>query len=172
MPSIQLDPEMQALQEVGGALTKLGDDKEAVERVIRWAAAKHGVELHGTKPPNETAALSLGDADSSTGVADLYAAAAPTTDPEKALVVAHWLQIRGGGEDLPANSISKELRNLGHGVSNITDALDSLIRRKPQLVIQTRKEGTSRQARKKYKVTKAGADFVAGMVKKGQIPES
>jgi hypothetical protein len=48
------------------------------------------------------------------------------------------------------------LKNLGHGVKDITKVFSSLIATSPQQVIQTRKSGTSRQARKRYKVTKAG----------------
>ena len=43
---------------------------------------------------------------------------------------------------------------------NITSALDDLIEVRPQLVIQLAKAGTSKQARKRYKVTVAGAKKV------------
>ena len=41
-----------------------------------------------------------------------------------------------------------------------TDAINQLIKRKPQLRIQTKKEGKTKQARKKYKVTAEGIKAV------------
>ena len=48
------------------------------------------------------------------------------------------------------------LKNLGHGVGNITRAFDTLRASKPALTVQTRKEGSSKQARKKFRVTTEG----------------
>jgi hypothetical protein len=44
-------------------------------------------------------------------------------------------------------------------------ALNSLIAKKPQLVIQTRKSGSSQQARKKYKLTNEGLNKVERMLR-------
>jgi hypothetical protein len=60
--------------------------------------------------------------------------------------------------------LNTNLKNLGHGLSNVTDALTSLINRKPSFVLQTAKSGKSRQARKKYKLTRAGLDEVRRMI--------
>ena len=56
--------------------------------------------------------------------------------------------------------VNDALKNLGHAMSNITDAFTSLIRRKPQLAMQVEKTGSSKQARKKYKLTIAGINEV------------
>ena len=162
--------EVAAMGEVAAALAKLGDKKESVERVIRWAAETYGLGVGSARLANGRSGVTGATKPTAdfSDLPELYAAADPATDYDRALVVAHWLQVTGGAEDLQANAINSELKNLGHGVSNITDALDALIRRKPQYVIQTRKSGTSRQARKKYKVTKAGIDAVMTMVQKGQ----
>ena len=53
---------------------------------------------------------------------------------------------------------------MGHRVTNITVAINSLMNRKPQLMIQTRKEGTSQQAHKKYKVSAEGLNAVKKMI--------
>ena len=97
-------------------------------------------------------------------IADLYAAAEPKGDAEKALVAAYWVQQIKGSGDFDAATINKELKHLGHGVGNITAALGSLIARKPNLVIQTRKAGTSQQARKRYKLTTEGLKYVDNMI--------
>jgi hypothetical protein len=63
-------------------------------------------------------------------------------------------------QDFEAQRVNTLLKHLGLGVGNITRSLESLKSRKPQHVVQLRKSGTARQARKRYKVTAAGRDFV------------
>jgi hypothetical protein len=53
---------------------------------------------------------------------------------------------------------------LGHGLINITAALDDLREAKPALVLQVGKSGKSRQARKTYKLTIAGIKSVEEMI--------
>lgn len=89
--------------------------------------------------------------------------------PLKPLVVGYWFQVLQGEQDLDGFQINKELKHLGHGVSNITTALSSLIDRKPQLVIQTRKSGNSKQARKRYRLTDAGIKAVERMLAGGEM---
>ncbi len=80
------------------------------------------------------------------------------------MVAAYWLQVCQGAESFVSYSVNKALKNLGHGVSNVTGAFDALRRSKPALVLQLRKAGKSRQARKTYKVTKAGVAAVEEMI--------
>ena len=82
----------------------------------------------------------------------------------KSSAVAYWVQRIKGNGDFDAATINKELKHLGHGVGNITAALGSLIARKPNLVIQTRKGGSSQQARKRYKLTTEGLKYVDNMI--------
>lgn len=96
--------------------------------------------------------------------AELFEAAGPQTQPQQALVAAYWAQFHEGAENFDSQSINKELKNLGHGVTNITMALDSLKSQKPALVLQLKKSGTSQQARKTYKVTVAGKKAVEDMI--------
>jgi hypothetical protein len=104
-------------------------------------------------------------------VADIFAVANPKNTADKAIVVAAYLQITKGGADISGREINKELTQMGHGVQNITRAVEPLIRKKPQLLIQTRKEGKTKQAQKKYRVTNEGFAFVKSLVnrvEKGQ----
>lgn len=96
---------------------------------------------------------------------ELYAASSPKTNGEKALVAGYWLQTRGGAAELTGQAINTELKHLGHGVGNITVALDELKSSKPALALQLRKTGASQQARKKYKITEAGLKQVENMVR-------
>ena len=72
-----------------------------------------------------------------------------------------------GEADFDAQSVNTKLKHLGHGVGNITQALDVLKDRRPQLIVQLRKSGTTKQARKKYKVTTAGKSAVEAMLANG-----
>lgn len=56
------------------------------------------------------------------------------------------------------------LNNLGHKLANVTVSLSVLIEAKPQLVLQLRKSGKSKQARKTYKLSVAGIDRVKEMI--------
>jgi hypothetical protein len=99
--------------------------------------------------------------------AELFAAAQPKSNEDKALVAAYWLQAVQGQDKWQAQALSQELKNLGHAIANITDALTSNMRKKPQRVIQLQKTGNSRQARKVYKVTHEGLVYVQGMLGHG-----
>lgn len=159
------DKELDAMQTINTALAELGDE-DAVKRVLQWAASKHGVAVTVGK------SLQVGSGDGGGiemssqfgNIADLFDAASPSTEPEKVVVVAYWFQEVQGQADLDSQSLNTELKNLGHGVGNITRALDNLIGRKPRLVIQTRKSGTSQQARKRYKLTVEGIRFAKAMI--------
>jgi hypothetical protein len=89
-------------------------------------------------------------------LADLFGVAQASTDAAKALVVAAWLQEREGHTEISTQTVNRELNHLGHKVGNITRAFDSLRDSKPNLVMQLKKDGTSKQARKTFKVTVAG----------------
>lgn len=150
------------------ALEPLESDARA--RILRWAADRFGALL---APPSSRNVLSLsarGGAPPSTPdqpsqeAGEFYAQANPQTEPERTLVVAFWVQeVREDGE-FEAQTVNTQLKHLGHGVSNITRALDELKARKPQLVIQIQKSGKSKQARKRYKVTAAGKTEVQRML--------
>jgi len=160
------DQEIQAMVTITSALKDL--DGEAVARVIRWVAERHGIGTptkrsgNGRKPGTQEEASEYGDTEYE-DIAALFCAASPKTDAEKAAVGAYWFYTQGQS-DFDSMQINKELKNLGHGVKNITGALDDLIRRKPQLVIQTRKSGNTKQARKKYRLTNEGALRVQRML--------
>ncbi len=88
--------------------------------------------------------------------------AAPRTDPERALVAAYWAS--RDKRDFRAQEINGLLKDLGFGLSNVTDALNSLMTRKPNEVMQTRKSGAARQSRKDYRLTQAGKSRLREML--------
>ena len=157
------DPEIMAMSKIGAALSEL-KEAEAVTRVLRWAVEKY--RTRSAKPLSQAQSSAFDDIVDSTEEVSasrqfpdfpaLFSAASPTTDPERALVAGYWFQVVRGLDDLHGQQLNDELKNMGHRIGNVTDALSSLITRRPALVIQTRKSGTSRQARKKYRLTTEG----------------
>jgi len=97
-------------------------------------------------------------------VADIFAKAHPRKDVEKVLIVASYIQEKKGGEELTAREINMKLNLLGHHVRNITSTIGALMHRKPQLMIQTRKEGKTKQAQKRYKVSLEGLALAKRMI--------
>lgn len=172
------DPEIEAMSSVATALADLED--EARHRVLRWAADRYGVVM---SPSTRRADNSVSNGDDLDGAADvteaeiaeeapayqhfaeLFAAASPKSNEDKALVAAYWVQVHEGQDSWGSRRLNSELKNLGHSIANITDALTSNIRKKPQRVIQLKKSGNSRQATKTYKVTHEGLVYVQGMLR-------
>ena len=164
------DPEIMAMSKIGAALSELREEA-AVARVLRWAVEKYRTKSAQSLPHTpSTAFQNIVNTTEEVSVSRqfpdfpaLFSAASPTTDPERALVAGYWFQVVRGLDDLHGQKLNDELKNMGHRIGNVTDALSSLITRRPALVIQTRKSGTSRQARKKYRLTTEGIRAVEQM---------
>ena len=164
MTTKELSPELKAMAEIEAALKDLPD--EECGRVMQWAASR----FRGLGKPAVKTGSDNGDSETAKdltkygSLAEFYDAGAPETETDRALVAAYWFQFREGVADVEAQRVNTELKHLGHGVSNITRALDELKSQKPALIIQTRKTGTTKQARKKYKVTGEGKKAVERMI--------
>lgn len=171
------DPEIEAMSAVTTALAGLEADQQ--DRVLRWAAERYGVTLAkgaGRRGSSGGGQAVVGDDDAVTDdeikdeapvyehFAELFAAAQPKTNEDKALVAAYWVQAVEGKDQWASRQLNVELKNLGHPISNITEALSSNMRKKPQRIIQLRKSGSSRQATKTYKVSHEGLVYVQGML--------
>jgi hypothetical protein len=105
-------------------------------------------------------------------VGDLVHAANPANGLDYALAVAYWIQVVEGKGTWAGMDVNNVLKDLGHGLSNVTKTLKSLMSRKPALVMQTAKSGRSRQARKSYKLTAAGVAHVQTMLSAGADNEA
>lgn len=162
------DPEIAAMSLVASALKDLQPDEQT--RVLDWAVKKFGVAIGSTGARTAGAvqggtAARVAEDGTFTEFAELFAAASPKTDINKALVAGYWAQIIGNKASFQSQELNSDLKHLGHHIGNITQALDSLIAMKPQLVLQLRKDGNTRQARKTYKLSTAGVDVVKKMLR-------
>lgn len=160
MSSSSATPEIEAMTTLEAALAPLEEAER--NRVLKWAVDRFGastfiaparIDEQGLETPSEFEEL-----------ADLYDAASPSGEADQALVAAYWLQTSKSEPDFDSQRVNTELKHLGHGIGNITQAFTSLIKRKPRLVIQIKKAGKTQQARKKYKVTAEGRKAVRKML--------
>lgn len=169
------DPEIQAMSTVSEALSDLDD--EAVRRVLRWAVEKYGTEVNlsggGGGRGNEDkeardSRYGSDDEDYLDTFAEFFHAASPETEAEKALLAGYWFQEEEGKSELTSRMINDELKQLGYPIANITREVGRLMNKKPALMVQLRKTGSSQQAHKIYKLTHAGKKQVERMLSERQ----
>jgi hypothetical protein len=160
--------ELKAMDSVYRVLKEL--EPSAQERVLNWVIGSLGIIFQTKASPAKSIMTEVRTDISSVcldefeTISDLLAATSPKSDSEKVLVVGSFLQTKMGKRELASFEINSELKHMGHRVSNVTQAISSLMARKPQLMIQTRKDGKSQQARKSYKVTSEGLKVISQML--------
>ena len=157
--------EIESMATIDRALSGFADDAKA--RILNWVNAKHlGQRIDIRSPASTGGAANTNPGsthDQFSDFAELFSAANPKLMLEKALLVAYWFQTVQGEQNLDSSTMNSELKNLGHGLTNITDAFNSLIKRKPALAMQTQK-GSGKRARKKYRLTIEGIRYVERML--------
>lgn len=157
-----MDTELDAMQKLATALSDL--DPEARQRVLDWVAAKFGLSVGNARKSTESSvrANEASDPTDFVDFADLFYAAGPQSHAERSLVAAY--RLASAGDAFPSQAINSLLKDLGFQIPNITDALSQNMREKPALVVQIKKSGSTRQARKLYKITDAGIRRVKTMI--------
>jgi hypothetical protein len=169
------DPEISAMATIGAALETLDD--AAKDRVLRWARDRYGKTAATREPLSAWPTVSQRVSNVSrehvgnsfTDAADVYARANPSTDGDKVLVVGYWFQAVRGETELDSQSINMELKNLGYPIGNVTRAVSSLAKSVPRYLVQTKKAGSTKQARKKFRLTVEGIKRVEQMLA-GTVP--
>ncbi len=173
-PKGAADAEFAAMHTVYGVLKPLDDD--ARRRIVNYVVAR--LEIDGrampasggnqnvpAAPASDEAVLQSEKAAAPKygSFAELFDAAKPKSSAEKALVAGYWLQVCQNADSFDGFSANKELKNLGQGLPNVTNAIEALKTQQPALALQLKKSGTSQQARKTYKLTVAGIKAVEAM---------
>jgi hypothetical protein len=166
------DPEIEAMSQVAMALDNLAEDARG--RVLRWAADRYGATIATTTLVRDGQARMTGleavledkpsrvpevrDASerSFEHFVDLFDAVDPKSDVDKALTGAYWLQVVSKQDSWQSLRVNNLLKDMGHGVANVTSALRTAQERKPALVRQVHKSGKSQQSWKTYKLTTSG----------------
>jgi len=161
-----MDPEIRAMQVIAESLGTL--EKDAIQRVLLWAGRRFEVQTAPVMTPPPAAGVvksdNLVDASTYSDYHDLIDAASPKDGLERILVTAYWFQAIQGQDNFESYQVNSELKNLGHPSANITRDLGRLMKKTPKLVLQVAKEGSTKQARKKYRLTREGIRYVDGLV--------
>ena len=168
------DPEIEAMGRLATALDSLADDARA--RVLRWAADRYGASVSVATETFARARMlprdqELEDRPRATEVreaperrfeqfVDLFDAVDPKSDVDKALTGAYWLQVVSKQDSWQSLRVNNLLKDMGHGVANVTSALRTAQERKPALVRQVHKSGRAQQSWKTYKLTTAGVSHI------------
>lgn len=183
---MKLDQEIEVLSKCHDLLKDLDDDVKV--RALQWLSSKFHLgqttltlasELEAaeaaaatnggsTAKPAKAAATASeptpSGIESFSSFKELYKFVNPSSDSEKALVSAVFLQLKKDFSELTSAQVQKELKKIDQRVSNITQAISALVKKK--MMIQLGKEGQSQQSRKRYKVTHEGIKSVAEAIKK------
>jgi hypothetical protein len=160
--------EIDAIKQMSELMEQLDEDSRA--RSLNWLISKYGsARLRTAQSPsgphlNGVDGVHSDSPASYSSFAELFDAAQPNGERDKALVAAYWEQICMNAESFPSQTLNDQLKDLGHGVSNITDALTRLKSDRPSLILQLKKSGTSKQSRKTYKLTQEGIRRVNAMI--------
>lgn len=170
------DPEIKAMTTIAKALDDLEDEQRG--NVLLYINTRYGSSMPRQRHRGGDGRMYGGDGgqsdyapDEFDNIGEFFDAANPTTEADRVLVVGYWIQVIDGEEDFESAAVNKHLKNLGHTVSNITRAFDQAMGKTPRLVIQTSKSGSSKQARKKYKVTREGIKRVKKMLTQGGVED-
>lgn len=162
------DKQIAAMQQVVNALNGL--DESDLRVVLGFISMRYGPVQHSAVPRrslteefHETPNDWNEPVSAYESFPDLYHAANPETESDKALVAGYWIQVCQGKDSFDSYSANSALKDMGYSISNITRAFDSLMAVDPKYVQQIRKSGTTRQARKLYKLTQAGQRRISEM---------
>lgn len=117
--------------------------------------------LRAEQTPLEEGPRSL-DRDSPASFGDLVQRWRPGTQPEWVLLAAYFLTKYEGTQLLTGHAMNKILRHHGTRVLNITRAISYNVDANPATMLQVKKDGTSKQARKSYRITTQGMTAVEG----------
>jgi len=156
--------EFETMKALEDAVLSLEEEKRP--RVLQWFWSRFANHMTGATgvriapPPTQTGADSKREYQT---FAELFDASNPTVERDKALVAAYWVQVCLGQPSFPSQVLNMALKDLGHGIGNITEALTQLKEDRPALVLQLKKGGLTKQARKTYKLTQEGIRRVQEM---------
>jgi hypothetical protein len=165
------DPMMEIRAMTGVAEALKGLERQPIERVLDWANKHYlGRPAPTAKQKAPAAATAEAEGAEGDGAAErtdfptFLSSARTSSAIDRALLAGYYFQVVVGQTDFDGFSLNRELKNAGHASGNITRDLDGLIAKTPQLVMQTRKHGNTKQARKLYRLTAAGLTAAKAML--------
>src|SRR5262245_47001381 len=113
---MDVDQEIQAMSAITAALLPL--EQDARGRVLNWAAMRFGGGPVPATVANTSRSSGSNEAPNGPqpfeGFAELFAAAEPKTDKERALVAAYWVQNCENQPNFASQTLNTILKDLGH----------------------------------------------------------
>ena len=97
--------------------------------------------------------------------ASLYEEVAPKTAIQKIVTAAYWIETQENKESWKSFEVNKLLKSLGVKVSSVSGTLAIEGKKDTPLVSVLDKSGDSMQARKTFRLSDAGFDYVEGRLK-------
>jgi len=184
--TMKLDQEIQIISQCYDLLSRTDDASKV--RVLQWLSSKFrlgqstltifsdapavGVAVEEetseetVEQPSSNGANGAGGLESFSSFTEMFKYLKPKSDAEKALAAAVYLSSKKNVHEVSSAQVQKELKMIEERVSNITQAISALVKKK--YVQQLGKDGDSQQARKKYKIMPEAAKAVTEMMKKRQ----
>lgn len=89
-------------------------------------------------------------------VLDLFSESRAKKSFSKILLMAAYLQERHHFKEITTYDINFRLKRIKHEVTNISSIINGILKKKPQLLAEIKKEGQGKHARRKFKVTDEG----------------
>ncbi len=163
-----LTAELTAMGKIREALSGLPAD--SIRRILAWARDAYAQVPAPRTVREDTMEAGNGpssksdDSHTTATFSEFLGRLDPNTDTDRALVAAYWINVREGKDTLGSQAANNLLKASGFKVKNITRAYLNLMATRPQLIVSVKKAGTSRQARREYKITTAGSAKVERML--------
>jgi hypothetical protein len=131
--------------------------EETVEPVKKRRGRKPGqVRLMVGETQPQAAASGLKGFMRYDSLKEIFNASTSKRPGEKMLLAAAYLQEKENFKELSSYDISSRLKKIGEKVNHPSAAINSLISKKPPLLLQTGTHGASVKSRRKFRVTEEG----------------
>lgn len=101
-------------------------------------------------------------------IENLFLAADAKTVSERILLAGAFLQEKLDFPDFTSHDINSRLKKMGYGIENVTNAINSLLKRKKPLMIQTKKEGDTKQSKRRYLLSPDGLQIAHNCLRKAK----
>ena len=163
--------EIDAMRKVAEALMPL--TREAQMRVLSWAVSRFSNETisnpiestRNNQDANGESSAQVEQTSDFASFAELIENVDLKSNADRALFAAYWIQEIQNEDSFDGRSINKLLKEHGIDVSNVTNALASLINTKPRQAMQAGKKG---KFEKLYRLTTEGKKEVMRRLSEGK----
>lgn len=143
------------------AQTEITEIEEPDEKAVR--------RRRGRKPgPRKARAAGIDKTDITNyeTVLDLFSEANVKKVSSKILLMSAYLQEKLKFAEISSFDINSRLKRIKHGVSNISTAINGLMKKSPQLLVEVEKPGEEgKSSRKKFRVTEEGIKLAKTFLK-------